>query len=183
MLEIYEPDSFESNAFEANTFESSNTNGLSETTLIMVMTPNRSFSWEQNKKVLWALGLWSASIALAFTLRVGAWPILPFAGLEILLLVCAFYYVSWKSNQQQVITFQKTNLRVEKGVYRPRQSWQLPKQETYLNVTLPNHQWEAKNLTLIYAAKHIPIGEFLSKSDINKAVDIFSQYIQVRNNE
>ena len=48
---------------------------------VIVAEPNRSASWEVNKMVLLAMCCLSGVIAGGFAL-LGAWPILPLAGLE-----------------------------------------------------------------------------------------------------
>jgi uncharacterized membrane protein len=52
---------------------------------MIVAKPNCSATWRSNQLVLLPLALPSLTIATAFAL-LGAWPILPFAGLELLAL-------------------------------------------------------------------------------------------------
>ncbi|MEL7289923.1 MAG: DUF2244 domain-containing protein, partial [Pseudomonadota bacterium] len=50
------------------------------------LSPNRSATWQQTKHLIAAFALFISSIAIAWSLA-GAWVILPFAGLEVGLLM------------------------------------------------------------------------------------------------
>ena len=77
---------------------------------VIVAEPNRSASWRANLQVLVALSILSLGIAGGFA-AVGAWPVLPFAGIEITALGCALYYVSWKLRYRHVITLRPDTLQ------------------------------------------------------------------------
>ena len=68
----------------------------------IILLPNQSLDWEGNKRVIWLLGFVCMGIAVAFTIIAGAWVMLPFAGLEILSLSLALYYVSWKLSYRHI---------------------------------------------------------------------------------
>jgi len=55
----------------------------------------------------------SLGIALAFSLLLGAWPILPFAGLEMVVLYLAFRYMDRHAGDYERITIQGDNVAVE----------------------------------------------------------------------
>ena len=61
----------------------------------LVITANRSMSWHQNKQILAFMFCVNMAIALSWA-AMGAWMVLPFAGLEIALVGLGMYYVSWK---------------------------------------------------------------------------------------
>ena len=103
--------------------------------LMIIAKPNHSSSWRANLLVLMALAVPSLGSAIAFA-ALGAWPILPFAGLELLALGCALYYVNWKLQYRHVITLSKDQVRIDKGFYVPRQSWQFSRQGAGLAVSL-----------------------------------------------
>ncbi|MGB5325795.1 MAG: DUF2244 domain-containing protein [Pseudomonadales bacterium] len=139
--------------------------------LKLVMAPDRSLDWEQNKRVIWALGTLCASIAIGFTLVLGVWMVLPFAGLEIAALTSALYYVSWKLSYRHVLTFNQDELVIEKGVYRPRGAWVWPKRDTHLEIEIASHDWAANKMTLHHAGESVNIGDFLSRADTEKVVE------------
>ncbi|MDA7687729.1 DUF2244 domain-containing protein [Pseudomonadales bacterium] len=145
--------------------------------LRIVMAPNRSLDWNQNKKVIWALGGVCGGIAMGFTILVGAWVMLPFAGLEIAALTAGLYYASWKLSYRHVLTFTRDSVVIEKGVYRPRGRWIWPKQSTHLQSTPAAHDWEAIKLTLHNPPTSLNIGTFLSPQDVAEVATLVSQHI------
>ena len=146
----------------------------------IVLTPNRSSDWRTNKIIIAVLGSVCVGIALGFYAVMGIWMILPFAGLEVVALAAGLYYASWKLNYQHVVTFERNNLRIEKGVYRPRGIWNWPKQETVLHVTPSKQEWSPPKLSFRYAGDEVEIGEFLAKSEAVELSAILSGQLQMR---
>ncbi|MBT8139003.1 MAG: DUF2244 domain-containing protein [Gammaproteobacteria bacterium] len=140
--------------------------------LRLVMAPNRSLDWQQNKKVIWALGVLCIGIAAGFFLRLGIWMILPFAGLEIAALTAALYYVSWKLSYRHILAFDDAKLLIEKGVYRPRGSWTWPKRDTHLEIEPASHDWQASKLTLHCQGESVNIGDFLSREEASRVIEL-----------
>lgn len=132
--------------------------------LIIVARPNQSQNWRSNLYVLLALCIPSLGAGIGFTL-LGAWPILPLAGLEMLALGSALYCVQWKLQYRQVITFHDDSVRIEKGHYYPRRSWQLPRQFAGVAVASERHPWEGPVLALHDAEQQVRVGEFLNRED------------------
>tara|TARA_B100000767_G_scaffold275025_1_gene310088 strand:- start:1276 stop:1773 length:498 start_codon:yes stop_codon:yes gene_type:complete len=152
---------------------------LDDTITTLILSPDRSLDWDGNKRVIWSLGGICIGIAMAFTIIAGAWVMLPFAGLEVLTLSLALYYVSWKLSYRHVIIISNKQLIIEKGVYRPRGKWVWQKQATRLITTPPKHDWEAQSLQLINDDEQVNIGNFLSQSDANELIAFFKSEILV----
>ena len=132
--------------------------------LRIIARPNCSASWRTNKLVLTLLAIPSLGAATGFAL-LGAWPILPFAGLELLALGCALYYVNWKLQYRHVITFSDKAVRIDKGFYAPRQSWTFNRGDTGLAITPEKHPWEGPELSVHNRQQIVSIGEFLNRDD------------------
>ncbi|AXT39838.1 DUF2244 domain-containing protein [Alteromonas sp. BL110] len=64
-----------------------------EQRLQLHLSPNRSATWRQTKYLIMVFALFIGLIAIAWSI-VGAWVILPFAGLEVGLLALVMYLVS-----------------------------------------------------------------------------------------
>ncbi|HOY70863.1 MAG TPA: DUF2244 domain-containing protein [Methylotenera sp.] len=79
----------------------------------IVARPNNSLSAKDNVFLLLAIAIVSLMIALSFAL-IGAWLVLPFAGLEILAFAYAFNYIYVHSNDFESITIQNDSVVVEK---------------------------------------------------------------------
>lgn len=130
----------------------------------IVAKPNQSATWRSNKLVLLALSVPSLGAAIGFAL-VGAWPILPFAGLELAALGGCLYYVNWKLQYRHVITLTQGVVRIDKGHYLPRHSWTFTRDGTGLSIEPERHPWDAPGLSLQCAGERISVGEFLNRED------------------
>lgn len=141
----------------------------------IIAQPNQSADWETNKQLLLGLGLLSGVIATGFTL-VGAWLILPFAGLEMTALGGALYVVCRKLNMRHVLYFAGDQLVIEKGMRFPQRVWRLPRQAASIIVERQNHPWDPIKINLCCrdqqgAVEQISIGEFLNKEDSQLLLD------------
>ncbi len=146
--------------------------------LMIIARPNRSASWRANKLVLLALAVPSLGIATGFALM-GAWPILPLAGLELLAVGSALYYVNWKLQYRHVITLSEDSVRIDKGFYAPRQSWQFPRQGTGLAIVPEQHPWDGPGLSLQRTGESVSVGEFLNRDDSLKLAELLRREMRV----
>eukprot|EP01139_Manchomonas_bermudensis_P003422 Amastigsp_a9399_9.p1 type:complete len:154 gc:universal Amastigsp_a9399_9:511-50(-) len=80
-----------------------------------VTRPNASASTESVLKLLLSLVMLSGLIAIAF-LHIGAWMVLPFAGLELVLVILAFVVVLRHRGDYEKITFTADHLEIEQSV-------------------------------------------------------------------
>ena len=145
---------------------------------MIIARPNRSASWRTNKLVLLALSVPSLIIAIGFAL-LGAWPILPFAGLELIALGSALYYVNWKLEYRHVITVSDNSVSIDKGHYAPKRSWRFPRQGTGLAITPERHPWEGPELALHGKDDSVRVGDFLNRDDALKLVALLRQEFRV----
>ena len=74
-------------------------------------------------------------------LYVGAPIILPFAGLEILIVLSASYYVFRNVNRQEILTFTPEKLIIEKGRLRPETTTEFIREWAYVFIEKPTHPW------------------------------------------
>ena len=147
-------------------------------TLMIVARPNHSSSWRGNLYALLAISVPSLGAAIAFTL-LGAWPILPFAGLELLALACALYYVNWKLQYRHVITLSEDSVQIEKGHYHPKQCWHFARQRTGLSITPEKHPWESPELALHDKQESVGVGEFLNQEDARELIALLRRELRV----
>ncbi len=146
---------------------------------IIVAEPNRSATWETNKLVLIAMCCLSGVIAGGFAL-IGAWPILPFAGLEMLALGSALYYVCWKLRYRHVVTLEEKSVLIQKGHYHPRHQWRFDRDSTTIQVTNQPHPWDAPQISLCSRGEQVSLGEFLSKDDANELLQLLRERFRVQ---
>jgi uncharacterized membrane protein len=140
---------------------------------IILVRPNQSATWELNLRIIIALGAWSMLIAISFSLY-GAWLILPFAGLEILALFAALYFVCRKLSLRQVIRIDADTITIEKGFYYPVVRWCFARQHTRLAVQAQTHPWDAIVLRVfsMQGDEAVEVGEFLNREESQQLLDI-----------
>lgn len=149
------------------------------TTKCIVARPNQSASWHTNKCIIVGLGIVSGIIAAGFGL-LGAWLVLPFAGIEITALGGALYIVCRRLNLRHVLYFCGDQVVVEKGCGYPQRKWQLDKLSTSICVERQAHPWDPIKIALFCRhnrsrADYISIGEFLNREDSQQLLDILRQ--------
>ena len=136
----------------------------------LVLLPNRSSSWQNIQRFIIISAALTLLIGVVFAL-LGAWLILPFAGLEVLALVILLYYVSCKQHCQEVITISDTYITVEKGVRFPRMTWQCERFWCRLYIYSQGHPWYSEQIRLRCQDKEVEVGSFLTvdeKQDLIK---------------
>jgi len=147
---------------------------------MIVAEPDRSADWETNKLVLIVMCAVSGTIAVGFTL-LGAWPVLPFAGLEMMALGSALYYVCWKLRYRHVITLEAGVIRIQKGHYLPQQEWEIAVDDVALSIVPEQHPWEAPSITLFSKGEEISLGEFLNREDALELLTLLRGRVRIGN--
>ena len=130
----------------------------------LTLKPNRSISWRGNLIFLLLISTPILIIAFGF-LYVGAPIILPFAGLEILIVLLASYYVYQKTNKQEIITISPEKLIIEKGKFRPETSIEFIREWAYVFVERAKHPWYPVHIVISSKGQRVPVGEFLTDDD------------------
>ncbi|MDO8961704.1 MAG: DUF2244 domain-containing protein [Methylophilus sp.] len=83
----------------------------------IIARPNNSLSSEGAFKLLVLLGVLALMVAVGFT-HIGAWLVLPFAGLELLAFALAFYHIRVHASDFESITIDGDEVLVEKKYSR-----------------------------------------------------------------
>lgn len=136
----------------------------SDASLVIIAKPNHSSTWRNNKLALLAISVPSLGAAIGFA-ALGAWPILPFAGAELLSLAAALYYVNWKLEYRHVITLDERTVSIDKGHYVPKRHWRFARDQVALAITPERHPWEGPGLTVHGKEETVKVGEFLNRDD------------------
>lgn len=140
-----------------------------------LLTPNQSMSWK------WNIRIWLAALFLSLAISTGmflagAWPVLPFAGLELMALAAAFYYTSRKCQKREVLTFAPELIRLEKGLTRKEKEWELPLRHTRVWQDMPRHPWTPPKLHLQFRGEEISLAPFLNIDDTEELVAILEKH-------
>lgn len=137
--------------------ETDSINGVKQITL----SPNKSMSWEANKKILLVMFIVNMTIAGGWV-YMGAWPVLPFAGLEVALVGLGMYYASWKLNFKEVIKIDDDTLVLQKGVYFPKHEWKMSLNEIKVLKIPSKYRLSPAKFIIQYQAERIELGGFLN---------------------
>ncbi|MES2500348.1 MAG: DUF2244 domain-containing protein [Pseudomonadota bacterium] len=99
----------------------------------IIARPNNSLSPENSLKLIVVLAIIAFMVALGFT-HVGAWLVLPFAGLELLAFSYAFYYVYLHSSDFESIAIEEDKIIVEKRSFKKTSVTEFQRYWTQVNV-------------------------------------------------
>tara|TARA_B100001250_G_scaffold228424_1_gene196101 strand:+ start:342 stop:824 length:483 start_codon:yes stop_codon:yes gene_type:complete len=136
----------------------------------ITLTPNKSLSWKSNILFILAISVTCGAIGIAFYLA-GAFLILPFAGLEIILVVTCVYLVVKRSYKQEIITLTPEKLKIEKGISKPNQFWEYFRIWAFVVVEKPKHPWYPAHIVITSKGERVPIGDFLTEKEKLDLVD------------
>ena len=130
---------------------------------VLVIQPNKSLSWNQTKLVILFLGLCVTAIACYF-LSLGAWLVVPFAGLELLVIGLGFYLQCCHAHKRQVIKVGNDEISFSDN-RKSAQQVRFPRAWLKIIHTHDPHGWYPSRLFIGSHGKFIEIGEYLIESE------------------
>jgi len=129
-----------------------------------VLSPNCSISWRELLLFYLLTCVVALAVGLFFTLQ-GLWLVLPFSGLEMLVLGIGLYVTSRKAYRREVITLDQDRTRIEKGVQRIHQSWEF-KTPWVRVIDQPQDSFRSsRTLALGMSGECVEVGSFLANSE------------------
>lgn len=129
-----------------------------------VLRPNQSIAWRDLKRFF--LGLCVVSFAVAGVLSLfGYWPILTFAGLEMLAVGAALYLVARRGRRVEVISIDQQLIRVERGFDSPQHQWEFPTLWAQLVLECCPNRWYPSRLLIRSHGRSVEIGSFLNEAE------------------
>lgn len=131
---------------------------------VLVVQANQSLSWRGNVVFACVLGGVSASLGLVLALQ-GFWLVLPFAGLETLVLIYSFYLVSVRLSRREVITVGREAIRVEWGRLQAEHSIEMSRYWSRLRFHLPDSPFETGDLSLSCQGRSVHLGRALGREE------------------
>ena len=129
-----------------------------------MIQPNRSLSWRQAVQVYTVIALCCLGIAVFYAMH-GFWPVLPFAGLEILVLGVAFYLTLRRSGVREVVSVDSDIVRVEKGRHKPQEHWECPRAWAKVLLEQSPISWYPSRLAIMFQGRRVEIGKFLNEAE------------------
>lgn len=129
-----------------------------------IIKPNQAMSWKSLLLVYFVISFITITIGVAFFLK-GLTLILPFSGLEILLLGIAFYVSAWKGGVQEVLSITEKNIIFERGRHSPDTRKEF--QRAWVKVILERSgiSWYPSRLLLRSHGHKLEIGRFLNEQE------------------
>ena len=146
---------------------------------VIIAKPNHSSSWRHNLWLLGALAVPSLGAGIGFAL-LGAWPILPLAGLELTALGGALYWVNWKLEYRHVIRLTEDLITVDKGYFVPKRRWCFERQQSALRVVPEPHHWQGPELSVHDRLSETRVGDFLSREETLELLNLLRQELRIR---
>ena len=130
----------------------------------LVIRRNCSLTWGQTKLAICVIGLAPLSIALAFALA-GLWPVVPFAGLELLAVGLCFYHCARSAGECEVVTVSGGEIVVEKGQKRAERKWSFNRHWAAIALDRSAGTWHPSRLFIRAHAQGVEIGRFLVEQE------------------
>ena len=139
----------------------------------IVLKPNQSMSWHENKFFLITLTFISISISSGF-LMLGAWMIFPFAGLELLALYITVIYFLNHQKRCEVIIFNDDTVVIELGKTCAEQSFEYSRHWSKFHVSMN----QDRNIPTVWIRSHgheTELGSFLGQEDKIELIQILRE--------
>ncbi|MBB5186024.1 MULTISPECIES: DUF2244 domain-containing protein [Zhongshania] len=130
----------------------------------IILRPNCSADWSENRRIIQTIMLFNAVLGMCFAAN-GAWLVLPFIGLEMLLLWLVLAAVFRKLQAQEVVSLDPQNLSIDVGHHCCEHHWQWPRQSSFVLVTVLPHPWDPLQISISHCGECVSIGDFLNKDD------------------
>jgi len=130
----------------------------------VILKPNASLSWRGNLWFIISVSALALLISLGFAL-IGAYVILLFYGLEILVLFFSCYYLCRRNLRREVITLSEQNVEIEKGTGQPHQHWCYDRSQTEIRVFHGEARWDIPTVALCCQHHSVELGDFLNKRE------------------
>ncbi len=130
----------------------------------IIVRANKSMSWRANVLLAASLGALSAVFG-GIIATGGFWMVLPFAGLEFLLVFGCLSVAYKKLGYMEVISRAGDTLKVESGYDSPVSSSELPAHWTKVEFEDPPSAFEVGRLRLKCSGQSLEIGQALNKQE------------------
>lgn len=129
-----------------------------------VIRPNRSLSWRGAQLVFAGMCFVSFGIATACTLM-GAWPVLPFAGLEMLILGAGLYLTARRSALCEVVSIHDDVIEIQRGRRAPVPVCSFQRAWARVVMWRPRSGWLPSRLTIRSHGREVEIGAALNEDE------------------
>lgn len=126
--------------------------------------PNRSLTWRQTKLAFAIVAVVCLGVATAFALA-GFWPVLPFAGLELLALGSGMYLCVLSGREVEVVSVHGEVVAVEKGRRKLEKRWEFQRAWAQIRLQPPRERWYPTRLVIRSHGREVQLGGFLNEAE------------------
>lgn len=137
--------------------------GSRSTQTVFTIEPNRNLNWQQSKWLIFFLAGCVALVSLYFA-SLGAWLVLPFSGLEILIIGCTIYSQSCCAHRRQVVRVDHSLIEIE-DLRKPHSSKTFPKAWSKVVQTHDRTGWYPSRLLIGSHGEYVEIGNNLIEDE------------------
>jgi uncharacterized membrane protein len=130
----------------------------------IVIRPNRSLSTRQLQIAFAVIALVCLGIASVFA-AFGLWPILPFAGAEVIVVGIGLYLSALGGRETEVVSVASDKVAVEKEGRCARRRWELSRAWLQIRLLSPHIRWYPSRLVIRSHGKEVELGVFLNEEE------------------
>lgn len=130
----------------------------------ILIRPNCSLSWSSTLAFFGVISLVSLSVAL-FLALMGAWPVLPFAGLELLALGSCLYYGACKAHCYEHISIDDREIVIARGRRREHERYGFQRYWARVELQRPRRGWYSNRLRITSHGRAVEIGRYLTDEE------------------
>ena len=129
-----------------------------------VIRPNRSLTRQQLRRAFVGIAVVCLAIASGFAVF-GMWPILPFAGAEVIVVGIGFYLSARGGLEVEVVSVGGDKVAVETSRGQIRQRWELQRAWAQIRLLAPKIRWYPSRLVIRSHGKAVELGRFLNEQE------------------
>ena len=129
-----------------------------------VVRSNCALSWRATKLVIWFFALCLAAVAAYFA-SIGAWLVLPFAGLEFAVIAVGFYWSALVGHTREVIEIKGPVLSVKRGRRQLEEVASFPANWTRVRLMRDPTGWYPSRLILRWQRNGVEVGAKLVEAE------------------
>lgn len=129
-----------------------------------VLQPTRSMTWGEARRFLLAVAAVSFAIG-GFFLAWGYPLVLPFSGLEVAALVCAFYLVLRDGERREVVRIEGDRVLIEKGARELEDRFEFNRPWVRVELERARHRYHPSRLLVAYRGERLELGRFLTEAE------------------
>ncbi len=131
---------------------------------MFVIEPNQPMAWNGLLLAYGCIAAVTLAVGMYFWLQ-GLLLVLPFAGLELLLLGAALYVTARRGGIKEVITISPDAVLLESGRHRPNRSYNFQRQWAKVVLIRPDADWHPSRLLIRSHGKEVEVGRFLNEHE------------------